>query len=351
MESFNTLWWPPQSCTKAPTRFSSFRFSLHSVWCLNLLLLTPFCWAQPGNIYFQELNQGLSNSTIRCILQDSRGFMWFGTPEGLNRYDGTRYKLFENEENDSTSLCDNVVNVITEAPDGSLWIGTANGLAKFDYKTETFHKIDVFGDRDIFNVSCLWLDLDGTLWVGTSGNGLYSYHPSDSAAHSFGKATSHFIGDIVGYQSSLFIGTRSGLYQLDKRERNVVKVEGKKNSATHLGDIQIQAIAANQQGQLWIGTYGEGLYQLDLTGEKQGFKHFGASSDPDSLSHNTILSLLVDHDGLWIGTENGGLNYLNTTTNSFTRYQHVEGKPGTLSDNSIWSIAKNSSGIFYSKDF
>src|ERR1700759_471800 len=98
------------------------------------LFTIPVSKAQISGTRFRRIStdQGLSNSTINCIFQDSRGFMWFGTRDGLNRYDGTKFTIYRNDENDPNSLCDNFVRCMYEDASHNLWIGTSYGLSRFD---------------------------------------------------------------------------------------------------------------------------------------------------------------------------------------------------------------------------
>ncbi len=131
--------------------------------------------ARSQNLQFEHLSsaQGLSHNHVKCILQDSRGFLWFGTQNGLNRYDGYAFKVFKHDPEDPTTISDNFIWRIYEDSFENLWIGTANGLNKFDHATETFTRYlhdpnnpySLSGDI----VKAIHEDRAGTLWIGTWG--------------------------------------------------------------------------------------------------------------------------------------------------------------------------------------
>src|SRR5258706_5106624 len=138
-------------------------------------------FAQQTNLKFQHLNPGvgLSESDVTCVLQDSRGFMWFGTQEGLNKYDGYDFTVYRNDQRNDSSISSGVVNDIIEDFDGNLWIGTDAGLNKFRRETETFVRYRHDKDKD-YSISsdvvrCLLQDKEGTIWIGMDGQGVDSF--------------------------------------------------------------------------------------------------------------------------------------------------------------------------------
>src|SRR5580658_7351058 len=112
-----------------------------NLWCLLLLLLSTLAYPQTAHLSFEHIGtaQGLSQSNVICSLQDSRGFMWFGTREGLNKYNGYNFTVYKNEIGDDRSLSNNLVNDLVEDRRGDLWIGTwGGGLDRYDRKTDQF---------------------------------------------------------------------------------------------------------------------------------------------------------------------------------------------------------------------
>ena len=133
-------------------------------------------WGQFKNLKFENLNtiDGLSSSTCTTIFQDSDGFMWFGTIDGLNKYNGYEFEIYRSILNDSTSIGNNRINTITEDKFGNLWVGTSNGLNFLDKTTYKFHRINLYGDqslskspRKIIN-DLLYSPESNNLWVATN---------------------------------------------------------------------------------------------------------------------------------------------------------------------------------------
>ncbi|NNE77478.1 MAG: HAD hydrolase-like protein [Pricia sp.] len=143
------------------------------------LLATPIVHSQYANLKFENLDtaEGLSSSTCTEIFQDSEGFLWFGTIDGLNRYDGYGFQIYRPIPNDPNSISNNRVNAITEDKYGNLWIGTSNGLNVFDKATQKFFRIDLFNDSSIGLSSSVIINdvlydgVNGELWVATK-NGM-----------------------------------------------------------------------------------------------------------------------------------------------------------------------------------
>lgn len=270
------------------------------------------CAAENNSIKFEHITtaQGLSQSGIRSMIQDSQGFMWFGTEYGLNKYDGYRLKIYQYNEIDSSSLSDNFINSLYEDKFGIIWVATdSGGLNKLDRETESFihYTSDLNNPNSLSDnrVMSVYEDAPGTLWVGTDGGGL----------NKFNRETEQF----THYN-----------YNIDK--------------PTSLSNDTVLSIYEDSFGTLWVGTDGGGLNKLNrLTDQFTRYKH-----DPDdssSLSDNTVLSIYEDSSGrLWIGTLNGGLNQFKRKTGQFIHYQHDPINPNSLSHNTVSSITEGKGG-------
>lgn len=144
---------------------------------LGIIYCIPTCFAQQ-NLHFDHLSlaDGLSQSVVFTIFQDSRGFLWIGTQDGLNRYDGYNFKIYTHDPEDSTSLSDNHIGAIVEDHQGNLWVGTDNGLNKFDRNTDQFTRF-FHNPQDPQSLSdnvigSLFVDSQGILWIGGDNHGL-----------------------------------------------------------------------------------------------------------------------------------------------------------------------------------
>jgi ligand-binding sensor domain-containing protein/two-component sensor histidine kinase len=366
--------------------------------CLFLLLLSfgsRLLYAQNNIPSFEHISieQGLSQSSINSIIQDYKGFMWIATADGLDRYDGYSFKIFRNIPQQTGSLSDNSVFAVYEDNSGNLWAGTLLGnLNKYDRKKERFTKYQFgsdsgytspvitaipeypltfsrFNDRTITSISG---DKKGRLWIGTWGQGLFSFDPQT------GKIT-HFTHDPKNYNSissnrivtliedksgTLWAGTFGG--GLDRIERTVNGRSSEiKLSVTRfqnipmlpgsLGDNRVTSLFQDRDGSLWIGTFGGGLckmpFNLLKTDAPSKVKFFVYKNNPgnkSSLSSNWIMKVIQDRRGsLWIATFGGGLNRLNPETDRFSVFKNDPLNPGSLSDNDVISLCEDQSGIIW----
>src|ERR1700743_2173870 len=180
-----------------------------------LLFTAGHVTAQTLNLKFKHINigQGLSNSTVEAIYQDSKGFIWFGTRDGLNKYDGYQFTVFRNDPNNKNSISDNFIKCITEDANHNLWIGTTDGLNRFNAYTNTFvrYKHDPMNDDGLSgnSINCIYKDKKGELLISTNGNGLCFF---DAGKNKFKR----------------FAG-KSGLSDIDNFEINGVFEDSKNN--------------------------------------------------------------------------------------------------------------------------
>ncbi len=379
--------------------------------------------AQPGELWFEPVSveDGLSHGAVWSIHQDSRGFLWIGTMEGLNRYDGYGFKVYKHHPDHPDSLSDSEILALAEdraggrAPTelgggreptelgggreptelgggreptglgggreptelgggreptglGGLWIGTrSGGLNRFDRGQERFehfrHDPDDGGSLSHDAVWSLLEDSSGVLWIGT-GNGLSSLQPpdddfvrypagdGDDAAEALaGRTVNALLEDAGG---ALWIGTDAGLARLDSDRRSFSSYRHDGGDAASLSRGAVRALAVDHDGRLWIGTAGALSRYHPETGSFSHFRHDPA--DPGSLSDDEIRALHVDRRGqLWVGTETGGLNRFDLarlpasggTPGAFADFRHDPATPGTLSNNSVISIAEDSTGVLW----
>ena len=315
----------------------------------------------PGqDLEFEHITveQGLSEGTITRILQDSRGFMWFCTADGLNRYDGYTFTVYRHNPDDPYSLSSSDLNVIYEDTTGALWIGTnASGLERFDRATEQFtHYAPSPDDPKSLIGNIVWAiyqDRSGVLWVGTN-EGLnkldqetgqftrYTHVPNVPSSLS-GSDVRAIYEDSAGV---FWVGTYSGLDQFDRATGQVTARYRRDPADSHsLSSNFVEQIYEDAKGNLWVGTR-RGLNQLDrATGQ---FKQYlNTPTDPHSLSHNSIRAIFEDSKGvLWVGTDDG-LNMLDRDTEQFTRYYQDPADPQSLSSRLIQSIAEDRTGAIW----
>ncbi|MCI0691977.1 histidine kinase, partial [candidate division KSB1 bacterium] len=331
--------------------------------------------AQKDNLKFERisLEQGLSQNTIYCILQDRKGFMWFGTQDGLNKFDGYDFKVYKHDPQDPNSLSNNVVRTIYEDRAGTLWIGTnGGGLNKLDGEKDSFTHYrhdpnDANSLSDNYVLSICEVSRHGrrTLWIGTRYGGLnqfemetgrftrYQNDPNDAGSLSDNYVISIYEDSLHG-GSTLWIGTYGGglnklILEESNRERGVFnRYQYDSTASDDLGHKQIRVIYEDRAGTLWLGT-GGGLDKLDRRDGTVTHYHHD-SNDPASLSASAVWSIFESRQGrdglLWIGTGNG-LNQFDRAAEKFYRYHHDPNDPNSLSDNYIRSICEDRSGMLW----
>ncbi|MDB4919053.1 two-component regulator propeller domain-containing protein [Mucilaginibacter sp.] len=325
-----------------------------------LLAISSFLFAQNRQLHFEHLGtaNGLSELNANCILQDSRGFIWIATNDGLNRYDGYKFKIFRNDVKDTTSIGNNYIQDIKEDKDGNIWIATVGGgLNKFDRKTNRFEHY-IHNEKNSKSISSNFLsriviERSGKIWVATQQNGLNLFDPkTGSCLHYFNdknnpkSISENQITTVYNdSQNNIWVGTvNRGLSLFDRKNNDFINFKHLENDKGSISGNKVTAIFEDSKHELWIGTQEAGL---NLYNKSTGiFKHF--FNDPhnsNSVVHNSIQSIAEDdyHD-LWIGTENGGLSIYNSSWNQFFGYSHDEVDNSSLSGNSVDAILKDRDG-------
>ena len=316
--------------------------------------------AQAPNIPFDRLSleQGLSQGTVNCILQDREGFLWLGTQSGLNRYDGYRFHVFKNDPTDPSSLPSSWIESLAEGPSGDLWIGTRHGgLARWRPSGQGFERFQHDSENPASlpgnQVRVLHFDRSGQLWIGTSQSGLARYdekhgvferfrHDPDDGSSLADDRVRSIYDDRSG---NLWVGTLSGLDRWDRSARSFLHLRHDPEDPGSLSDDRVAAILEDRRGALWVGTE-KGLNRLEPDSPEGGFVRFlHDASDPASLSHDLVWSLFEDHQGwLWVGTD-GGLSLLRER--GFARYLHDAGDLRSLSNDRVMAIHQDRGGVLW----
>ncbi len=313
--------------------------------------------AQKIRFKFHHINdvQGLSQAHGLCITQDYKGFMWFGTQEGLNKYDGYKMVVYKTTPNDTTSLISNAVYRILEDSYKNLWVVAGGTLHLYNREKNCFIRIrpGKFSFRQ-GEVNTIYEDRSRNFWVGTN-SGIFCCNPVTkkvtnykSEENNTNSLTNNAISSI--FQDSkgiLWIGTQLGLNSLDIKSGRIKRFMHYAANETSLSENYIVDIAEGKNGQLYIGTWGGGLDKLNPDGKT--FTHYLHNPRKENtLGSNVIYSLLKDSENnFWVGTENGGLNLLNEKTGSFTRYVHDITNEFSLSNNSISAIYEDKNHTFW----
>jgi signal transduction histidine kinase/ligand-binding sensor domain-containing protein/DNA-binding response OmpR family regulator len=312
-------------------------------------------YAQAPDINFRHLtsNDGLSNSTVINIIQDRLGFMWFGTIDGLNRYDGYKFTAFRNTPLDSTSISSNDILDIFEDSDGDLWIATSNGLNLFNRRSGRFVRFNVnlnnpksIGGKIINSITQA---RNGELWIGTStGLNIYSkknrtFKRIPAIPGSPGHLPSDDITDVYETRDGrMCVGSLEGLSVFDAKANTF------KNFRLGSSNNRVNCIYEDSNGRLWVGTDGRGLSLFDWENNKFSQTYAHNAKDNKTIGGDVIYTICEDqHKRLWVGVENGGLNLFHPQNKNFTRYTRDVRRPGSISNNPVSAIFVDRQGTLW----
>jgi signal transduction histidine kinase/ligand-binding sensor domain-containing protein len=366
---------------------------------LLLLFFHAVTLSQVDDFRFDHLsvNDGLSQSTVNAILQDRYGYMWFGTQDGLNRYDGYNFLVYKNDNEDSTTISDNWIWSILEDSRGDMWVGTYHGgLNRFDRNKNVFinYRYNEFDSTSINanNVSCIAEDKSGTIWVGTWGFGLLRFdwvlkklvQPVLDSESATGISNPNIRCMTVSDDGLLWIGTWDGLNIYNPITQQFTQHKHDKNDPKSISGDRIVSIFQDRKGIIWVSTFAEGLNRFDS--EKNEFIRFHLSSNgvghiaedkngilwiatrgdglillnADSaksseiisdnryyygLSDETLYSVYADRKGgIWIGTSSNGVNYFNVNKNKFRYYRPDANDNKGLSNPTVRAICEDGFG-------
>lgn len=331
--------------------------TLSVIWILLQAMGTnALCQQQQISFTHLSTDQGLSQSNVTCILQDRHGFMWFGTRDGLNKYDGYEFTIYKNKAGDPGSLNNNFITSILEDRNGVLWIGTwGGGVNRLDKQKDQFTQYRRTQGRSTSHdfINSLALDQSGNIWIGTDGGGLDVLNPLTGQFTSYihdsndpGSISDNDVTHIVqDSRQRIWVGTsRGGLNLFNKEQATFIHYQHNEKDSLSLSNNEVWRIYEDNHRRLWIGTRGGGLNLFDPQEEK--FHHF--RNDPhnnNSLVHNVVLSLCDDDRGrLWIGTENGGISVLDPEKGIFDTYRHDDIDNSSLGSNSVYSLYRDTRG-------
>jgi ligand-binding sensor domain-containing protein/signal transduction histidine kinase/DNA-binding response OmpR family regulator len=357
---------------------------------LFFLLFHQMTLAQESkSVLFSHLNSdnGLSGSSVNCILKDKYGFLWFGTGDGLNKYDGNKFQVFRNKpgnpktipynlimslfedkagefwvgtlggglakynrgDNSFTSYGGGLIYSISESSDGNLWLGTYDGLKIFDRKPQ---KIIPAGFNDpqfpgieSFKTSCIYEDSHRNLWIGTS-NGLFLFDRKADRIRKIeysSKPSNRWISTILEDKNGFFwLATIDGLYVLSYRNDTLVEQRNDIRIPDQLNKY-VTAVCINTDQSIWVGKEDELVLFDPAKGICKSFKK--DPQDDQSLSHDYIRSLyLDDQEILWAGTWGGGVNKYDKNQLAFKRCRIFSAENPKLISNVVTSFEEDPSG-------
>lgn len=340
----------PEKVDILQAKYGNMKKTMKYLFILLGLFFLSAVHANPFYFTSYDMEDGLSNNHVTCCLQDPFGFMWFGTRDGLNRFDSQQFHTFKNHPADSASLRSSWIMDLAVSPAGEMWVSTNQGIQKYDYRTDSFTLVEFTKG---LNSHSLQFDRQGNLWMLLSGYSLVKYNESqglhlnylykgsdpitafhiteldqiwattsngqivyfDPAKNEFialeipGRHENHSPSDMTAIWASpdgklLLVGTNDGILRIDLPARTCRDLlPAQKKSPLYTRDI-----CRMSDRQVWIGTY-KGIYIYDLQADTMCHLRQD-KTDPYSLSGNAIKQLFKDQEGgIWICTDNGGINY------------------------------------------
>ncbi len=302
--------------------------------------------------------EGLTQSTVRGILQDQAGFIWIGTEGGLNRYDGQRVVAYKRDVRNPASLSHNIIRALCPGRDGALWIGTeSGGLNRFDPRSERCtHFRNREGDPSSLShdmVQALCLDRAGVLWAGTSEGGLNRLDPAAGhftvLRHDPARADSLPHDSVTAIcedsRGSLWVGTMGGLGRLHRRTGRFAVYRHDPADPASLVDDRVQSLCEGRPGEIWVGTEA-GLSRFDPARER-----FETCASPyvaaGHVPFHLARALLRDRAGrIWIGTWDGLFRY-DPAAGRFTAFRLATGDPDAPGAQEILSLFEDRSGVIW----
>jgi len=311
-------------------------------------------------MYFEHLTtrDGLSQSTVNAILQDSQGYVWLATESGLDRYDGYSIREFRRERGNPHALANDYVWALAEDAQSDLWIATeGGGVARWQRRTEQFqqYRHDAHDPNSLASdaVRTLLIDAEGRVWVGTLDQGLDVLDPKTGKVRHFRHRDGdpHSLpADAIGalyadHHGNIWVGTDAGLCRFESALDGFVAYAAA-SSGANFSDQRIRAIREDHAGILWVGTYGGGLDRLQPdTGGLAVFRH--DAKDSHSLSSDRVLAVLEDDaHRLWVATADG-LDLLDRKTGTFARYGRQADDPQSLRDSDVMSLYQDRGGVLW----
>ena len=333
------------------------------------LLMPMILFAASNDLCFRHFSveDGLSSNSVRALMQDKYGFLWIGTDEGLNRYDGTTVKLYRLKDRGANEAISSLYSTLNK-----IWIGTDEGIYIYDYETEDIMPFVLATSKNIHietNTNHIVEDKDKNLWFTTVGQGIFKYNTITNhlEQYEFKNANGLMASVLVDSENQIWAITNwgnSGLFKLNKAENKFETFPLSYESGKH--DSNALVMLEDSEHTLWLGTWECGLQKIDkysgkattylhptdgkgathihsimeyaphrlLIGSDDGLLLFNTiteeyqlftedETNPHSLSNRFVYPIIKDHEGgIWIGTYYGGVNYISPNTGQFESFVH-----------------------------
>jgi len=346
------------------------RFKFHSqllFFILSIFLITSNGIPQNQNLKFKSLSSddGLSQNFVSCIIQDQKGFMWFGTKDGLNRYDGHAFIVYQHDPFDTTTISDNFITALLEDTRGYIWVGTLNGgLNIFDRETETFHRIhytsNVLKTSEVDEIKSLVEDSQGNIWFGTRGEGVFkiSLKKKDSFEITYkqfisnpaqsGSLSSNIVSTLFfDSKGLLWVSTLTGLDKFDFKTEKFIHYDIKTRNPEappNYFDGTVYSICETRNGDLWLGSL-SGLVKFNR--QNGNYKIFPNRYEVFRYGWGSVMQIVEDSSGiLWLATP-AELMSFDPKNNLYNYIRNDPSDQYSISYNSISSLFIDRTGILW----
>ncbi len=332
------------------------------VVCLGICVFTLNTFSNNQLLQFEKLTieDGLSHNSVNCFLHDSKGFLWIGTFEGLNRYNGYDIEIFRSNINDPASLSNNFIECIAEDSRGYIWIGTQNGLNRYCPETKQFKQyLPDWSTPNSLNhniVKDILKDKHGNLWIAFYGGGIARYDYDNDNFIQYcesdkpGALKSSFINDLFeDHVGNIWLATwKQGLIKFNPRTEEFSQYLYEDDKDNFEKYNTIASIHEGNQGTLLLGTWQKGIITFNIKNNK--FGHLPFKDQPDLKFNETVVTsiLSISTKKLLVSTYKNGvfiINIKNPVEYKVEHYVHDFGDPRSLSDNSVWKAYIDRSGI------
>jgi signal transduction histidine kinase/ligand-binding sensor domain-containing protein/DNA-binding response OmpR family regulator len=351
--------------------------------------------AFPAPLRFEAFGiaDGLSQGSITALVEDQRGFLWVGTLDGLNRFDGYEFRRYRPDPTDPAAIEDGSIAALAMHPDGTLWIGTMHGgLAHYDPAQDVFRRIPSDADLDAnrYRITSLAVDALGTLWVGTRG-GLGRVVEGAGGQVTLVRSDDRHVESLLAAEERIWVGRRDGTLEAftaghgTDAERSLVpfpdrapvraivsdargalwiasdgasfaRIEPASGAITYRGSVdppgsgespRLRALLVDDEDRLWLAGLATGVVVLDpASNQLDSIRH--RPFDPYGLANDDVISLCRDRSGtLWVGALSGGLHRLRLPTAGFRHFWHRPGDPQALGHNTVTSFAEEPDGSLW----
>ena len=297
-------------------------------------------FAQQRKYLFEKItnDKGLTHNTVFDICQDDKGFMWFATDGGLNRFDGQNIKQYFSQ-NDSRSLPSNSVSGLVFTTDNHLFIGTSNGLAEYNPQTDDFVQISC-ENKSLGEIITLQQGKKDEILIATDNRGSYIYNYKQKKFRHISSLKERMYGMAVDKEGLYWAFSRFTLYRFNSNGNIVSEY----HVSPSLFNTAISCIKSDSKGNLWVGTFEKGLYIYDFG--KHSFNSYQPSANIEMYYVRSIEQGQNEHE-YWVGTEKG-LYIINTANGSIQHYtQSFDENQKSISDNAVYKIFRNRQNVFF----